>query len=73
MDQAGTKSSYAIALFWVTAFVVLAASVSLVSELVLIDFVHGNPNRPQSNALTMMALFPPTFSIIGIIWVLLVF
>jgi hypothetical protein len=73
MDQAGIRSSYAIALLWVTAFVALAVSVNLVTELVFIDFVHGNPNRSQGNALTMMALFPPIFSIIFIIGVWLVF
>jgi hypothetical protein len=73
MDRTGIRSSYAIALFWLSALVALAVSVRIVTELVFIDFVHGNPNRPQSNALAMMALSPPIFSIIAIIGVWLIF
>jgi hypothetical protein len=30
----------------------------MISDLTWVDFIHQNPNRPQSNALTMMALSP---------------
>lgn len=73
MDQAAIRSSYAIALLWITAFIALAVSLNLITELVFIDFVHGNPNRSQSNALTMMVLYPPVLSIGFSIGVWLVF
>jgi hypothetical protein len=40
---------------------------------VFIDFVLGNLNRSQSNALTMIALFPSIFTMINIIGVWFVF
>lgn len=73
MARAEIRSSYAIALLWVAAFVALAVSVNLITELVFVDFVHGNPHRSQRNAVTMMALYPPIFSIVTIIGVWLVF
>jgi len=73
MDRTGIRASYAWALLWGAAFVGLAMSANLLTELVLVDFIHGNHNRPQSNALTMMVLYPPILSIIAIMGVGLIF
>jgi hypothetical protein len=47
---------------WIAFFVVLSLSISEVFSLVLIDFVHGNPGRTQSNAVSPMFLFIPVIA-----------
>jgi hypothetical protein len=65
--------SYAQSLLWVALTIAVMLGVSTVVELVIVDFIHGNPHRPQSNALAMMAEFPPLFGVIAAIATLLVF
>lgn len=64
---------FAKSLFLVAFFTALMLSISIVTSLVLIDFVHGNPNRPQSNAASMMILFPPILSLVAMTGMLIVF
>ena len=39
----------------------------------MLDFVHGNPHRPQANAVFMMAVYTPIFGIVAVIGTFLVF
>jgi hypothetical protein len=54
-------------------FSALTVSVYIVTSLVLIDFVHGNPNRPKSNVVSMMILTPPLLSLVAAIGIFIVF
>jgi hypothetical protein len=56
----------------VIAVIVFLTTMNIV-ELIFVDFVHGNPYRPQSNAVSMMFLFPIFFSILAPIGVGLLF
>ncbi|WP_179403342.1 hypothetical protein [Burkholderia guangdongensis] len=71
--EVNTRHSFAKSLVLVAFFAALALSTSIITSLVLIDFVHGNPNRPQSNAALMMILFPPIFGLVAIIGTFIVF
>lgn len=66
---------YARAFLWVSlAFTILAATF-LYTDLIIVDFVRGNPNRTKANVLLMMIVFPPIigiFSLIGSVLVLAV-
>ena len=73
MNRDAVKSSYVQSLLWVELFWALAFAVDIVVELVLADFVHGNPNRTHGNALFMMVSLPLIAGIISIIGVVLVF
>jgi hypothetical protein len=73
MSKSAVAISYGGSLLWVALFIAIAIGVMNVAELTLIDFVHGNPHRPQSNALFMMAVFTPIFGIIGAIGTFLIF
>jgi len=73
MDRAGLTFSYAKSLLWVAAFAALAVSAILITQLIFIDFVHGNPDRTKSNAIFMMAAFPPILGFLSVLGVLLVF
>jgi hypothetical protein len=65
--------SYAQSLLWVALFMALIGAEANVVELLLIDFVHGNPHRTQENALFMMKAYTPLFGVIAIIETCLVF
>jgi hypothetical protein len=73
MDAYKPKISFARSLLWLACFAALAAGVTIIVSLILIDFVHGNPDRPKSNALFMMFLFPPIMGLTFVITVFLVF
>lgn len=73
MSKSAVAISYGGSLLWVALFIAIAIGVMNVAELTLIDFVHGNPHRPQSNALFMMAVFTPIFGMIGAIGTFLIF
>jgi hypothetical protein len=60
-------------LLWLALFAAITLGVRNLVELTLIDFVHGNPHRPQSNAVFMMVVFTPILGIFGAIGTLLVF
>ena len=73
MNPRSVAISHAQSLLWLALFAAIALGVTNLVELTLIDFVHGNPHRPQSNAAVMMVVFTPVFGIAGAIGTLLVF
>jgi len=73
MGKSAVAKSYGRSLLWLALFTAIAVGVMNLVELTLIDFVHGNPHRPQSNALFMMVVFTPLFGVIGAIGTFLVF
>jgi hypothetical protein len=73
MSQSATYKSYLQSLLWLALSAALAAGVANVAQLIIIDFIHGNPNRPISNAVTMMWSFTFIFGIISAFGILLVF
>jgi len=73
MSKSAAAVSYARSLLWFALFVAIVIGVMNVAELTLIDFVHGNPHRPQSNALFMMAVYTPIFGVVGAIGTFLIF
>ncbi|MBK3816439.1 hypothetical protein [Paraburkholderia nemoris] len=60
-------------LFWIAVLVAVALSISIVVSLILIDFVHGNPNRTKGNAGMMMIFTPLIIFIAAPIGILVVF
>jgi hypothetical protein len=73
MDKPTVGISYLQSLLWVALIIAVMLGVSIIVHLVIFDFVHGNPHRPQSNALAMMAEFPLMFGLFAVIGTLLVF
>jgi hypothetical protein len=73
MTQSSTYKSYLKSLLWLALSAALAAGAANITQLVIIDFIHGNPNRPISNAITMMWLFTFIFGIIAIFGIFMVF
>lgn len=73
MDRSAVKSSYAQSLLWMALLIALAQGTALIVELIFVDFIHGNPNRPQSNAFLMMIITPPVTGILSIIGSLIIF
>jgi hypothetical protein len=73
IDQQSIKPSFYSSLLWLALAIILALSVGNVVELIFVDFIHGNPHRPQSNAVEMMFIYPPIDALIAFIGVLLVF
>jgi hypothetical protein len=76
MEPILSKSAIGISdmqsLVWATIFIVINRAVQFNVEIVFLDFIFGNPHRPQSNALSMMANFTPSFAVIDMIWCFLV-
>ncbi len=72
-SERGVKLCYTLCLLWLSLIFAVIAVVSNVTELVFVDFVHGNPYRPKSNAVEMMWLFSIIFGIISIVGCFLVF
>lgn len=72
-DKGGVKTRYALCLLWLSLIFAIIAMTSNITELVFVDFVHGNPHRPKSNAVEMMWLFSIIFGITSIIGCFLVF
>ncbi|MBU6456611.1 MAG: hypothetical protein KGQ48_03610 [Bradyrhizobium sp.] len=73
MNKTTVGISYLQSLLWTALFFAVAIGVSIVVELAIVDFIHGNPHRPQSNAIFMMITFPPVMGVIAAIGVFLVF
>jgi hypothetical protein len=67
------NAAYAQSFCWVSLLVAFAVQVAIVVELVFVDFIHGNPHRPKTNALLMMATFPAILGIVAIIGTFLTF
>jgi len=65
--------SFIKSLTWVAVIISCSSIFWIVTNLIKVDFVHINPNRPQDNAILMMFLYPPTLLVIAFIGVALVF
>ncbi|MCH9298120.1 hypothetical protein [Pantoea allii] len=61
------------AMLWVAIFAALTVGVSIIVSLIFTDFVHGNPHRSKSNAVSMMESFPLIMGFVAIIGVFIVF
>jgi hypothetical protein len=73
MSNKAVGVSYVQSLLWIALFFAVAIGAMNVVQLVILDFIHGNPHRSQSNALFMMTVFTPLFGVIVAIGALLVF
>jgi hypothetical protein len=73
MDKSDVYISWLKSFLWMALYIASAHGVTIIVELVLVDFVHGNPHRPQSNALFMMAFYPPLFGVVIMVGTFLVF
>lgn len=60
-------------LLWMGFFLALTLAIGIVVSVILLDFVHGNPHRPKSNAISMMEFDPLLFGAIAMAGVLIVF
>jgi hypothetical protein len=65
-------TSYMQSFLWITLLIVIIQAVRFNVEIVFVDFIHGNPHRPQSNALFMMEIYTPIFAILSVIGCFLV-
>ena len=72
-NKGGVKARYALCLLWLSLIFSIISIISNITELVFVDFIHGNPYRPKSNAIEMMWLFSIILGIISIIGCFLVF
>jgi hypothetical protein len=72
-EKATSRYLFGESLLWIAVFVALALSIAIWVSLVLIDFVHGNPNRSKGNAVMMMALIPVLIGLIAPLGVFIVF
>lgn len=73
MKSSATYISHAQSLLWIAILMAVICDVSIIVELVFVDFIHGNPHRTKVNAMLMMGLFPLAFAVIAMIGTFLVF
>ena len=52
-----TNISYARSLLWLAFFIAMICGMTNIVELLIVDFIRGNPHRTQANAMLMMVLF----------------
>jgi len=64
---------YARSMAWLTVLVAVKCGVSNIVSLVLIDFVHGNSDRTQENAIEMIIIFTPLLGLIAAVGTVIVF
>jgi hypothetical protein len=69
----GVPFTFLRSLAWVALFIAVATVGSFVVEIIIVDFVHGNPYRTQSNAWAMLASFPPLLAVFAMIYAVLIF
>jgi hypothetical protein len=60
-------TSYIQSFLWITLLIVIVQAVRFNVEILFVDFIHGNPHRPQSNALFMMEIYTPIFAILNVV------
>jgi hypothetical protein len=60
-------------LLWLAVFAAAAAGVMFITEIIFVDFVHGNPHRTQENAIWMIKYYTPIGCLIAGIGTLVVF
>jgi hypothetical protein len=73
MKRSAIYVAYMQSLLWLAFFIAVFFGISIIVELVFVDFIRGNPNRTKENALSMMAFYPLLLGIIAIIGSFLVF
>jgi hypothetical protein len=73
MSKIAIHVSYLQSLLWLALFLALMRAETNIVELLLIDFVHGNPHRTQENAIFMMKMNTPLFGAIAFIGTFVVF
>jgi len=75
--QNGNSSEWTVnflkSLLWVAVFAAILGGVALITEIIFVDFVHGNPHRSQQNAIAMIVIFTPIISLICAIGIMIVF
>ncbi len=72
MDAKAVSLIYLKSLGSILLAIATAVSAYLIVELLFVDFVHGNPNRPASNAAEMMIFFAPILALASCIAAILV-
>jgi len=73
MIERHINRSFAMTLLYFALFVSLSCGVMTISELIFMDFVHGNPHRTQQNAIDIMVTFTPIIIVIAIVGSVIVF
>ena len=73
MNKRAIGISYTQSLLWIALCFALVRVEAFVVELLLVDFVHGNPHRPRENAIFMIKAFTPGLAFIAIAGTFLVF
>ena len=74
--EPGRRATYVVytrSLLWITLFIGIFAGVTVIFELVFVDFVRGNPHRTKTHALFLMAFFPPILAVVTMFGSFLVF
>ncbi|KQS96359.1 MULTISPECIES: hypothetical protein [unclassified Rhizobium] len=56
---------YLKSLGWILVAIASAVTIHLSLEVLIIDFIHENPNRPKSNAALMLVVTTPIFAVIS--------
>jgi len=73
MSKSDVFLAYGKSLLWIALFASAICGVMIIVHVLFVDFIHGNPNRTQGNALSMMAIFPPLVGAVAIAGSFLVF
>jgi len=73
MSETHINGSFAKTLVYFALFVSLSCGAMTISELIFVDFVHGNPHRTQQNAIDMMVTFTPIIMAIAVVGSVIVF
>ncbi len=72
-DELTSKCLFCESLFWIAVLVATSISICVMVSLIMVDFVHGNPNRSESNAGLIIFLFPVIIFIVAPIAIFIVF
>ena len=72
-DELTSKCSFGESLFWIAILVATSLSICVMVSVIMVDFVHGNPNRSKSNAGLMIFLFSVIIFIVAPIAIFIVF
>lgn len=73
MTKRDAGVAYTQSLVWVASAMAVAVCTTNITELIFVDFIHGDHHRSQENALDMMALFTPILGVAAMIGSFLVF
>jgi hypothetical protein len=73
IEKTSVMSEFFKGLTWVAVFMAISVGVMNITQLLFIDFIHGNPHRSQNNSIFMMAVYTPIFGMIAFFGIFLVF